>query len=33
MKEFIEYLVKNLVDAPESVDVRCFDSEKGVVVE
>ena len=33
MKEFIEYLVKNLVDSPESVDVRCFDSEKGIVVE
>lgn len=33
MKEFIEYIVKNLVDNPENVDVRCFDGEKGVVVE
>ena len=33
MKEFIEYIVKNLVDLPESVDVRCFDGEKGIVVE
>ena len=33
MKEFIEYLVKNLVDSPESVDVRCFENEKGVIVE
>ena len=33
MKEFVEYIVKNLVDSPESVDVRCFDREKGVVVE
>lgn len=33
MKEFIEYLVKNLVDFPESVDVRCFENEKGVIVE
>lgn len=33
MKEFIEYIVKNLVDTPDSVDVRCFESDKGVVVE
>lgn len=33
MKEFIEYIIKNLVDSPESVDVRCFDGDKGVIVE
>lgn len=33
MKEFIEYIIKNLVDSPESVDVRCLDSEKGLTVE
>lgn len=33
MKEFIEYIVKNLVDSPESVDVRCFEGDKGVTVE
>lgn len=33
MKEFIEYIVKNLVDAPDSVDVRCFEGERGMIVE
>lgn len=33
MKEFIEYIVKNLVDSPEAVDVRCLNTDKGVVVE
>lgn len=33
MKEFIEYLVKNLVDDPASVDVRCYEGEKGMIVE
>lgn len=33
MKEFIEYIVKNLVDNPDQVQVRCFDSEKGIIVE
>jgi len=33
MKEFIEYIVKNLVDKPENVDVRCYENEKGVIVE
>lgn len=33
MKEFIEYIVKNLVDNPNSVDVRCIDGDKGVLVE
>jgi uncharacterized protein len=33
MKEFIEYIVKNLVETPEDVDVRCYESEKGIIVE
>lgn len=33
MKEFIEYLVKNLVDKPEEVDVRCFEEEEKLRVE
>lgn len=33
MKEFIEYIVKNLVDSPESVDVRCYERDRGVIVE
>lgn len=33
MKEFIEYLIKNLVDRPENVDVRCFEGERGMIVE
>jgi predicted RNA-binding protein YlqC (UPF0109 family) len=33
MKEFIAYLIKNLVDKPEAVDVQVFDGEQGTVVE
>lgn len=33
MKEFVEYIVKNLVDAPDAVDVRCSESERGIIVE
>ncbi|MDF2549784.1 MAG: hypothetical protein K0S07_851 [Chlamydiales bacterium] len=33
MREFIEYLIKNLVDQPEFVDVRCLEGQKGYVVE
>ncbi len=33
MKEFIEYLVKNLVDNPANVEVRCVEADKGIVVE
>ena len=33
MKEFVEYLIKNLVDDPNSVDVRCFEGERGMIVE
>jgi predicted RNA-binding protein YlqC (UPF0109 family) len=29
MKEFIEYLVKNLVDQPNEVEVLCSEGEKG----
>lgn len=32
MKEFIEYIVKNLVDHPEHVEVQCYNSEKGIIV-
>ena len=33
MKEFIEYLVKNLVEDPQSVSVNCYEGEPGVIVE
>ena len=33
MKEFIEYIVKNLVDNPESVAVTCIENERGILVE
>lgn len=33
MKEFIAYLIKNLVDQPNAVDVQVFDGEQGTVVE
>lgn len=33
MKEFIEYIVKNLVDCPDNVDIRCYERERGVIVE
>ncbi len=33
MKEFVEYLVRNLVDSPEHVDVKCLENERGVTVE
>lgn len=33
MKEFIEYIVKNLVDEPDSVSVTCDQNEKGVFVQ
>lgn len=32
MKEFIEYIVKNLVDNPNSVEISCFEREQGVLV-
>ncbi|CAM0117090.1 KH domain-containing protein [Rhabdochlamydiaceae symbiont of Dictyostelium giganteum] len=33
MKEFVEYLIKNLVDAPEEVQVNIVEGEKGTVIE
>jgi predicted RNA-binding protein YlqC (UPF0109 family) len=33
MKEFIEYLVKNLVDNPANVIVNCSENEKGLVIQ
>lgn len=33
MKDFIEYIVKNLVDNPDSVDVQCVEENSGVLVE
>lgn len=33
MKEFVEYLVKNLVEFPDHVKVECFEGERGMIVE
>jgi len=33
MKEFVEYIVKNLVDYPDHVNVDCVEGEKGLIVE
>lgn len=33
MKEFVEYLVKNLVEFPTDVKVECFEGERGMIVE
>lgn len=33
MKEFIEYIIKNLVDVPNDVNVNCYEAERGMVVE
>ncbi len=33
MKEFIEYLIKNLVDQPENVAVNCYERERDIVIE
>jgi hypothetical protein len=33
MKDFIAYLIKNLVDQPTSVDVQIFDGQQGTIVE
>lgn len=33
MKEFIEYIIKNLVDTPQEVDVRCTEKENELLVE
>ena len=33
MKEFVEYIIRNLVDAPLEVDVRSLQGEQGFLVE
>ena len=33
MKEFIAYLIKNLVDQPNAVEVQIIDGEQGTMVE
>ncbi len=33
MKEFIAYLIKNLVDKPEDVIIEIFEGEKNTVIE
>jgi len=33
MKEFVEYIIRNLVDNPDSVDVQTRDEENGVLLE
>lgn len=33
MKEFFDYLIKNLVDQPDAVDVRIVEGEKGTLIE
>jgi uncharacterized protein len=33
MNEFIGYLIKNLVDRPESVEVQLVDGQQGTIVE
>jgi predicted RNA-binding protein YlqC (UPF0109 family) len=33
MKEFVAYLIKNLVDLPDAVDVNIIDEEQGMMVE
>ena len=33
MKEFIAYLIKNLVDEPDTVDVNIFEGDKSTIVE
>lgn len=33
MKNFVEYLVKNLVDYPENVDVKCSEEDQKLSIE
>ncbi|MES2345783.1 MAG: KH domain-containing protein [Chlamydiota bacterium] len=33
MKEFVAYLIKNLVDQPDGVDVQVLEGEQGTIVE
>ena len=33
MEAFVGYIVKNLVECPDDVDVRCFEGDKDLLVE
>lgn len=33
MKEFFDYIVKNLVDQPDAVDIQILENEKGTLIE
>ncbi len=33
MKDFIAYLIKNLVDHPDAVDIQILDGQQGTIVE
>lgn len=33
MEEFIAYIIKNLVDSPDSVQVKCLEGDRGIIVE
>ena len=33
MKDFVEYIVKNLVDSPDVVEVKCIEGERGMIIE
>ncbi|NGX40125.1 MAG: hypothetical protein KR126chlam1_01466 [Chlamydiae bacterium] len=33
MKEFFDYLVKNLVDEPDAVDIQIIEGENGTMIE
>ena len=33
MKEFLEYIIKNLVDSPEDVDVQCLEDQSKAVLQ
>ncbi|MBS0630031.1 MAG: KH domain-containing protein [Verrucomicrobia bacterium] len=33
MKEFFDYIVKNLVDQPDAVDIQIVEGEKGTLIE
>lgn len=33
MKEFLEYLLKNLVDQPDAVEVQCTEGEEGILAQ
>lgn len=33
MEEFVAYLVKNMVDAPEKVDIRSVEGQNGCLIE